>query len=163
MKAEQLPIQIIPCVSVMFRMAMSPSATWLQFLPAALGCMWALAYFRSHGGNWDWMEHGSLLMLVSLVVAPYSWYVDQAVALPALLHALYWTRSRSLVAILALLSAAIAIGNVLGLPQRTLALYLWTAPAWLGWYLCATRSQGRVEKDGLPQPVDGITTVTEEA
>ncbi|MGA1983675.1 MAG: glycosyltransferase 87 family protein [Acidobacteriaceae bacterium] len=163
MKAEQLPIQIIPCVSVMLRLAVSPGATWLQFLPAALGCAWALAYFQRHRDDWDWWEHGSLLMLVSVVVAPYSWYVDEAVVLPALLHALYRTRSRSLVAILALLSAAIEIGNVLGLPLRTLALYVWTAPAWLGWYLWAMRSEGREDQDALPQPVGGITTVTEEA
>lgn len=163
MRAERLPLQIIPCFSVMFRLVVNPNANWLQFLPAALGCVWALAYFQSHRDDWDWMEHGSLLMLVSVVVAPYSWYMDQAVVLPALLHALYRNRSRSLVAILALLSATIAIGNFLGLPLRTLALYLWTAPAWLGWYLCAMRSEGRADEDGLSRPVDGITTVTEEA
>ena len=163
MKAERLPIQIIPCVSVMFRLVVSPSATWLQFLPAALGCVWALAYFQRHRDDWDWMEHGSLLMLVSVVVAPYSWCLDQAVLLPALLHALYRNRSRSLVAVLALMSATIAIGNFLGLPLRTLALYLWTAPAWLGWYVCAMRSGGRAHEDALPRAVDGITTVTDEA
>jgi hypothetical protein len=163
MRAERLPLQIIPCVSVMFRLVVNPNANWLQFLPAALGCVWALAYFQRHRDDWDWMEHGSLLMLVSLVVAPYSWCLDQAVLLPALLHALYRNRSRSLVAVLALMSATIAIGNFLGLPLRTLALYLWTAPAWLGWYLCAMRSEGRADEDALPRPVGGVTTVTEEA
>ena len=161
MKAEQLPSQIIPCVSMVFRWIVNPNSTWLQFLPAALGCLWALTFFRKHRDNWDWMEHGSLLMLVSVLVAPYAWYMDQTVLLPALMHGLYRTRSRSLIAILALLSAAIAIGNFMGLPLRTLALYLWTAPAWLVWYVCVMRL-ARGERGPAPSR-NGVTTVTQKA
>jgi len=160
MKAEQLPMQVIPCVSMIFRMVVSPSSNWLQFLPAAIGCGWALVYFQKHRADWDWMEHGSLLMLVSLLVAPYSWFMDQAVLLPALLHGLYRSRSRSLVAVFALLSAAIAIGNFMGVPLRTLALYLWTAPAWLAWYLCAVRSADRRETQAPPR-MERVTSVSE--
>lgn len=162
MKAERLEVQIIPCVSMVFRWMVSVNSHWLQFLPAALGCVWALNYFRSHRDDWDWMEHGSLLMLVSVVVAPYSWCLDQAVLLPALLHALYRNQSRKLVAILALLSAAIAVGNFLGVPLRTLALYLWTAPAWLAWYLLAVR-RGRAEDRVTPRVTDEVTSVSARA
>src|SRR5258708_32325658 len=85
------------------------------------------------------MEHGSLLMLVSVLVAPYTWFTDQAILIPALLHAAYLTRSRSLVAILALASAVIEIGALRGLAPTHSALYLWTAPAWLAWCLYALR------------------------
>ena len=105
----------IPCLSIVLRRIISPNTTWLQYLPSALGCIWALAYFRRHREDWDWMEHGSLLMLVSVLVAPYTWLMDQAILIPALLHAAYLTRSRSLVAILALASAVIEIGALRGM------------------------------------------------
>jgi hypothetical protein len=85
------------------------------------------------------MKHGSLLMLVSLVTAPYSWIYDAGVAIPALLQGAYATRSRIMLAVLALLSALVEIA-LLGDAVKPSAIYLWTlwtAPAWLVWYLLA--------------------------
>jgi hypothetical protein len=140
MSAARIDQLAIPCLSIMLRRTFSPNSPWLQYLPVALGCLWALAYFRRHRDDWDWMEHGSVLMLVSILVAPYTWFMDQVILIPALLHAAYVTRSRSLVAILALASAVIEIEILRGLPLLHSALYLWTAPAWLVWYICATRA-----------------------
>jgi hypothetical protein len=131
----------IPCLSIFLRQIVHPESAWLQYLPASLGCIWAIAYFYKHRSTWDWLEHGSLLMLVSVVVAPYSWFMDQAVLIPALLHALYQTRSRFLIAVFALISAIIEIANYRGVPLTSFPLYLWTAPAWLLWYLLASRSR----------------------
>jgi uncharacterized membrane protein (UPF0127 family) len=136
LRIDRLPI---PCLSIMLRRGISPNTTWLQYLPAAFGCMWALAYFRRHREEWDWMEHGSLLMVVSVLVAPYAWLMDQAILIPALLHAAYLTRSRSIVAILALASAVIEISALRGMLLLRSEFYLWTAPAWLAWYLYATK------------------------
>jgi hypothetical protein len=116
-----------------------PDAVWLQYLPAALGCVWALSYFRKHRDAWDWIEHGSLLVLVSVVVAPYSWIMDQAILIPALLHAVYRTRSRIDVAILALASAIVGVWIVRGDVALASAFYIWPAPVWLLWYLYALR------------------------
>jgi hypothetical protein len=140
LRAARINRLAIPCLSIMLRQKLSPNAIWLQYLPAALGCVWALAYFRRHRDDWDWMEHGSLLMLVSILVAPYTWFMDQVILIPALLHAAYVTRSRSLVAILALASAVIEVEILRGLPLLQSALFLWTAPAWLVWYIFATRA-----------------------
>lgn len=139
MSTVRMQQQIIPCVSIMLRWMISPKTMWLQYLPSALGCIWALAYFRKHYDHWDWIEHGSLLILVSVLLAPYSWLMDQAILIPALLHAAYLTRSRSLIAILALASAVIEVGILLGLPLLHSVFYLWTAPFWLAWYLYATK------------------------
>jgi hypothetical protein len=139
MSTVRMQQELIPCVSIMLRSIISPKIMWLQYLPSALGCIWALAYFRKHYDHWDWMEHGSLLMLVSVLLAPYTWLMDQAILIPALLHAAYLTRSRSFVAILALASAVIEIGALRGLAPTNSAFYLWTAPAWLAWYLYAIR------------------------
>ena len=139
MSAVRMQQELIPCVSIMLRWIINPKTMWLQYLPSALGSIWALAYFKKHYDHWDWMEHGSLLMLVSVLLAPYTWLMDQAILIPALLHAAYLTRSRSLLAILALASAVIEIGALRGLAPTHSAFYLWTAPGWLVWYLYAIR------------------------
>jgi hypothetical protein len=139
MRTVRIDRLAIPCLSVVLRSNVGPRSSWLQYLPVALGCLWALAYFRRHRDDWDWMEHGSVLMLVSILVAPYTWFMDQVILIPALLHAAYVTRSRSLVAILALASAVIEVEILRGVPLLHSALYLWTAPVWLAWYICATQ------------------------
>jgi hypothetical protein len=141
MRADRVPI---PCFSIALRRTLSPEATWLQFLPVSCGIVWALAYYRGHRGNWDWIVHGSPLMILSVLVAPYTWLVDQAILIPALLHAIYLTRSRALIALLALASAAIQVGIFRGGTQLLHSpFYLWAAPAWLVWYLCAVRQTNR--------------------
>ncbi len=149
--------EVIPCLSIVLHRNLSPNTVWLPYLPAALGCVWSLAYFRRHRDDWDWMEHGSPLMLVSVLVAPYGWLMDQAILIPALLHAAYFTRSRSLVAVLALASAVIEIGTLQGIPLLHSAFYLWTAPAWLAWYLCATKPSYAMNVYDPPLP-DGLET-----
>jgi hypothetical protein len=160
MSTARMQQELIPCVSIMLRWIISPKAMWLQYLPSALGCIWALAYFRKHYHHWDWMEHGSLLMLVSVLSAPYTWLMDQAVLIPALLHAAYLTRSRNLIAILALVSAVIEIGVLRRLPLLHSAFYLWTAPAWLAWYLYATRHRNTINVHEPSLPVKGVPMAT---
>jgi uncharacterized membrane protein (UPF0127 family) len=139
MSTARMQQEVIPCLSIMLRWTISPKTMWLQYLPSALGCIWALAYFRKHYERWDWMEHGSLLMLVSILLAPYTWLMDQAILIPALLHAGYLARSRSLVAVLALASAVIEISALRGMALLHSAFYIWTVPVWLAWYLYAIK------------------------
>jgi hypothetical protein len=102
------------------------------------------------------MEHGSVLMLVSVLVAPYTWFTDQAILMPALLHAVYLTRSRSLVAFLALASAVIEIAIFCSLPPLHSTFYLWTAPAWFAWYLCTTRSSDETKGNDPPEYIANL-------
>jgi uncharacterized protein len=139
MSAAQIDRFPIPCLSIWLLRNVSPNNIWLQYLPAALGCVWALAYFRRHRDDWDWMQHGSLLMVVSVLVAPYAWIMDQAILIPALLHAAYVTRSRSVVAFFALASAVIGIWIFRSGVRLPSEFYIWTAPVWLAWYLYAVR------------------------
>jgi hypothetical protein len=155
MSSARMQQELIPCVSIMLRSIISPKTMWLQYLPSALGCIWALVYFRKHYDHWDWMEHGSLLMLVSILLAPYTWLMDQAILIPALLHGAYLTRSRSLIAVLALASAVIDFGALRGLALLHSPFYIWTAPAWLAWYLYATRSNYETKGNVSPPPADG--------
>jgi len=129
----------IACLSFYLRLWLSPHTMWVQYLPAALGCVWALGSFWTRRKEWDWMKHGSPLMLVSILTAPYVWLYDQVLAIPALLHGAYLTQSRKMLVILALLSALVEFA-LFGNALKPAALYLWTswtAPAWLAWYLVA--------------------------
>jgi hypothetical protein len=158
MRVDKLPI---PCLSNLFRRSISPDTMWLQYLPVAIGCIWAILYFRRHRESWDWMAHGSPLMLVSVLVAPYSWFIDQAILIPALLHGVLLTRSRGLLAALALASAVIEIGPLRGLPVLQSLFYLWTAPAWLAWYLAATRGVRSPSAGQPPQRARATPAMTE--
>jgi hypothetical protein len=144
MSAERIDRLLLPCLGSTLRFYVKPHTFWLQCLPAALGCIWAVAYFMKHRDEWDWVKHGSPLMLVSMFVAPYTWFTDQAVLIPALLNGAYRTRSRTLIAVLALMSAFIEIEALRGAELRS-AFYLWTAPGWLLWYFFATRPAGSSE------------------
>lgn len=130
----------IPCISVILRIWINKASVWIQYIPVALGSVWALSYFWPRRKTWDWMKHGSLLLLVSLLTAPYAWIYDACMVIPALLHGAYLTRSRKVLAALAFLSAMVEIALFCNVWKRE-ALFLWTlwtAPAWLVWYLVAS-------------------------
>jgi hypothetical protein len=149
MRSPSVENQFIPCLADVFRHWLHPHAVWLQYLPAALACLWALVYFWRRRAHWDWLTGSSSLILVSLVAAPYSWLYDQCLAIPALLDAAYATRSRKLLAALALL--ILAADLEICFVKVTSTLFLWTAPAWLLWYILARAS---VAKTSLPRSVE---------
>lgn len=134
----KLQDEFIPSLSLIFRLLIHRQAVWLQFAPAAVACAWAAWFFLKHRDRFDWMDHGSLLMLISVMVAPYAWFSDQAVLLPALLCALYrqmrtggplWPFSCVMALALLQVLAGVGIG---------LLFYLWTTPAWFALWLAAS-------------------------
>lgn len=136
MHAPTITMEPIPCLSVAMRLWISPPAIWLQYLPTALASCWAVIYYWRNRGTWNWVKNGSLLILVSIVTAPYCWIYDQGLALPALLDRADAIRSRSLLAVLTAFSALIMIGILCGL-KITSSIFLLPAPIWLVWYLVA--------------------------
>jgi hypothetical protein len=128
--------EFIPCLSVALHLWVRPSATWLQYAPAVLGSAWALWYFGRRREGWEWKRDGMLLLMVSFVVAPYSWVTDLAVMLPALVQQASAMRSRNAVHGLALMSAGIAALAISGAPMHSL-WYIWAAPMLFAWYLYA--------------------------
>jgi hypothetical protein len=137
--------EFVPCVSVLLRVWISKDTAGLNYIPSVLGCIWGLAYFWPRRATWDWTREGSLLMLVSIIVAPYSWLYDQALAIPALLQGAYATRSRNMLIVLALLSVLIELA-LLGIVWNPTTLYtwtLWSAPAWLVWFCYATANRSK--------------------
>jgi hypothetical protein len=132
----------VPTLSVAFRFLINRNAVWLQFLPEAIGCGWAIWYFWTRRTRWSWMDQGLLVLLVSAACTPYAWFSDEAVLLPAVLAGVYRAADsgRSLVPIG--LIAGVALIEVYAVGRMASAFYLWTVPAWLVWYLYATWSKG---------------------
>ena len=147
-RGENIQSLFIPCVSVVFRLLVYRSAFWLQFVPAVVGCVWAGRYFWNRRNVWSWTKDLPLLLLVSVLVAPYAWFTDETVLLPAILAALYQARKagRSLLPFASL--AGVALLEVVAHVPLASGLYLWTAPAWLAWYLIATRGTTRTAGTG---------------
>ena len=131
----------IPAFSVLLRTSLAPRIMVLQFAPAAIACTWALVYFWSRRRNWDWARDGSLLLLVSLVAAPYAFLNDHSVVLPAIVSAAGRAASRPLLAVLGLASALLEVAFFLH--WWSPAPFYWAtmiaAPFWLVWYGFATR------------------------
>jgi len=138
MSSKPVQSEFVPSLSDAIRFWIHPQSIWIQYVPAALACVWALFYFWPRRGNWDWLENGSLLLLVSVVVSPYCFPADQCLVIPALMHGMYKTRSRALLALLAVILLVIQFETW---KVRIISgYYMWMAPTWLIWYLLATRS-----------------------
>ncbi len=132
----------VPTLSVTLRFLINRNAVWLQFVPEAIGCGWAIWYFWTRRARWSWMDQGLLVLLVSALCTPYAWFSDEAMLLPAVLAGVYRAEDsrRSLMPIAVI--AGVALVEVCVVGQMASAFYLWTVPAWLGWYLYATWSTG---------------------
>ncbi len=141
----------IPTLSDCFRLLVNRNAYWLQFLPVAASCLWSLWYFCSRRERWDWMSDGMLVLLVSVASAPYAFFCDESLLLTAVLAGAYRAADlgRSLIP-LGLVAGA-ALLEVMAGTSLISPYYLWTAPAWLGWYLYATQRSNRIQTAG-PDP-----------
>ena len=133
--------EFVPVIGSLLRLAIDWNQMWIQFLPAGFGVGWGIWYFRRNRDHWDWRRHGSVLLLVSLCVAPYSWFFDEIIALPAMLHAMYVSTDRQRASIgFCLISCIASLEMLAGAPLYS-GLYMWTTPAWLCWYLLETRRE----------------------
>lgn len=131
----------LPTASVALRFAIDRSAHWIEFVPMAVACAWAGWYFWTRRERWEWNREGMLVLMVSLAAAPYSWFSDQAVLLPAVLAGIYASEKNPRSWVLLALVAAGGMAGVAAAIPLTAPFFVWTAPAWLGWYLYAVNSK----------------------
>jgi hypothetical protein len=151
MRSNPVQYEFVPCLSDAIRFWIHPTWIWLQYVPAAIGCVWALVYFWRRRATWDWLENGSLLLLVSVLVAPYCFPPDQCLVIPALMHGMYKTRSRAMLALLAFLLLAIQFET--WKVRIVSGYFMWAAPTWLVWYLLARRSNQPADEVPVAEPV----------
>jgi hypothetical protein len=130
--------KFIPAIPVALRFAIDRSARWIQFVPEVCACAWAVWYFWTRRDRWAWAHHGLVVLLVAAICTPYGWFFDESILLPAVLAGLYSAlENRRSVIPLAVIGA---VSLAESLARLGLGYYLWTTPAWLGWYLYATRT-----------------------
>jgi Glycosyltransferase family 87 len=128
-----------PTLAAELRLHLAPRNAWLQYVPMAAACAWAGWYYWTRRNQWKWLDHGMMVLLVSVLCTPYSWFTDESVLLTAVLAGVYRALEsrRSLVPVV-----LIAIGALVELYANvriTAWYYMWTAPAWLAWFVYATR------------------------
>jgi Glycosyltransferase family 87 len=140
LRSGPIGTEFIPVIGSLLRRAINWDQMWIQFLPAAVGVVWAIWYFRRNRENWDWRRHGSLLLLVSLLVAPYAWFFDEIIVLPAILHGMYTSAHRQRAVITFLAISCVALIEMLAGAPLYSREYMWTSTAWLCWYVLETRT-----------------------
>lgn len=136
-----------PTLSAYLRWDIAAQAGWLEYLLTAVACIWAVWYFWRRRAQWSWTQEGMLVLLVAVVCAPYAWITDEAILLPAVLLAVFRALDarRSLIPIA--LFAAVALIELFADVRITSWYYTWTAPAWLLWFLYATRPPSTADSD----------------
>ena len=134
----------MPTLSMSLRFLIDRSAKWLEFVPEAAGCAWAVWFYWSRRDRWMWTREGMLLLLVSALCTPYLWFSDEAMLFPAILAGIYASeKSPRAWILLGVITAASLIGVFWAIPLPS-PFYLWTVPAWFAWYLYATRADQSV-------------------
>ena len=140
----------VPTLSVSLRFLVDRDAVWLQLVPEAGVCVWAIWYYWVRRDSWSWMREGLILLLVSTMCTPYAWFTDETILLPAVLAGIYRAAdSRRLLVFFGLI-AGVSLIEVLRSVPLTSPYYLWTTPAWLAWYLIATKSEDTCAKEFGP-------------
>ena len=142
MHSQNLQGEFIPSIGYLLRNTAPHRQAWLQYVPSAFACVWAIYFFLGRRVTWNWLTDGSILMLVSIATSPYAWVSDYSVLIPALLTGAYCARSRIEIGLLALSSALAGIVQFAGVSMHSV-IYVFGPPIWLAWYLYATRRQRR--------------------
>jgi len=117
---------------------------WLQFAPALIGMAWAIAHWARRRDTWEWSQELPLLLLVSMVTAPYAWGYDMVLLVVPLVQIAAQLASqppsartwRLAGAYLSLNLAALAVHLLL----RNSFWFFWLPPALLAWYLWARKA-----------------------
>ena len=142
MAADSLLVFATPTFGSLLRLLLGFERTWLAFVPMVLGIIWLGLYGLRYRADWLWAERIPLLLLVSVVTAPYGWSFDKVVLIPVLLKAMIQVLATNL---LRIVSGAIISYIVLNIAAFALNgrisdfWQFWMAPVLLIWYLLAQR------------------------
>lgn len=162
---QNISYEFIPALSGMLRLLFFRRYFWAQFVPLAIGIVWSFLYIRANWSTWNWHEHGSALLVVSVLVTPYEWISDETILLPAILQAVAFVyTARNVLRFgskLALFSFAV-LDMLLLLILRaqvpfSTGIYFWSSLVWFGWYFYARRVYRRFLQSGTHAPVAAQT------
>lgn len=137
---QAVPNLVMPTLSGLVRILIDRNIYGLMYIPATIASVWAVWYFLKNREGWDWNRHGLLVLLVSVWVAPYVWFMDETVLIPAVLAGLYYASENRRSIIPYIVVATVALAEIFTGQDFGLWGYIWTPVAWLVWYLWAQRA-----------------------
>lgn len=153
LRLDDMAHEFMPNVSGMIRVLFFLHHYWVQFVPAALGATWSLAYYRKHRDHWSWSQHGPWLLVVSALIAPYSWMTDEVALLPAVLQGVAWLSSRTLrlrsqFAVLIFCCFNLLLLLILRAKVDPFTgIYFWSGILWFAWYWYANGFRSIQERE----------------
>ena len=142
----------LPTFSYWVRMGIAPDQFWVQFVPVVLACGWAAAHWFRRRDNWQWADELPLLVLVSVLAAPYgAWIFDLVLLLVPVVRVAPDLIRRPGVGVPLWVTYGVINLATLGLPLL-LPYFHWTglyyfivfAPALTVWYFVTRRMTTRV-------------------
>ena len=134
--------EFIPALSGVLRLLFFRRMFWMQFIPLAVGAIWAIRFFLKNRSWWDWRDHGLALLVVSVLVTPYEWLSDETVLLPAILQAAafaYLARqnlkflSKIGLIVFGMMDLLLLLILKAKVPFST-GIYFWSSLVWFFWY-----------------------------
>ncbi len=149
---DNMQNEFMPNLSGMMRALFFRRLFWVQFVPAGLGMLWSARYYWKNHERWNWPQHGPWLLVVSALIAPYSWMTDEVALLPAILQGVLWLSSRKLKLrsqFVILLFACLNLLLLLIVRAKVdpfTGIYFWSSLVWFSWYWYAK---------GFSQPAHG--------
>jgi hypothetical protein len=75
-----------PTLGSGLRIILNNGSLWIQFIPTIFGILWLFFFIWRHRLSWSWLELTPIILLVSLVTAPYLWMWDQMVSIIAIIQ-----------------------------------------------------------------------------
>jgi hypothetical protein len=158
--------EFIPALSGVLRLFFFRRMFWVQFVPMAVGLIWAVWFFVENRSSWDWRQHGPALLVVSVLTTPYEWLSDETVLLPAILQAAAFAHAargnlritaKIGIAVFILLDALLLLILKAKVPFST-GIYFWSSLVWFFWYFRARKWYSKsAESHPATEPVTTVT------
>lgn len=139
--------EFIPAISGVLRLLFFRRFFWVQFIPLVLGLAWSIRFYVVHRSDWNWRQHGPILLIVSVLTTPYSWLTDEVVLLPAVLQAIVYMSTakdrlpwatRLVLILFACLNGLLLLILAAKVPFAT-GIYFWSSLVWFGFYTYSRR------------------------
>ena len=135
-----------PSLGGYLRLLVGVERYWLQFVSLGIGLPWSVWYWIRRRTDWGWERNLPIVLMASIITAPYGWTYDQVVLIPLLIQVAIWGRNVCTSGQRKLLLIGYAVVNLGILILRTEAvgmcneiLYGWVAPLTMIVYMILRR------------------------
>lgn len=147
-RLEHIENQYFPNIASTLRIWAAPGSLWPQLLPAVVGVVTAVWFWRRRRSEWQWPSHGAMVIAGSALVSPYSFLVDQVLFLPAVLYC--YVRAGVAARIFFFVINFTAFYLMLKIPEMGSPVTLWVAPMMMIWCYVIYRYHHLDQAQGAP-------------